>query len=287
MRSVYELATHAYEPMAHAWDNPRTEKAVTSVLVIIFLAGLACIQAKRWGLLPPVLAALTPDNHFHAVGLAFTLVLIMEVLGLIFTMPCSFSRSVGKQFEILSLILLRNSFKELVNLPEPIGVGGDWSPILRLSADGCGALVIFAILGVYYKIQNPDSHTAKSGYARYAFVASKKILSMALLLVFALLGLETLYQSVFHHRTIDFFDTFYTVLIFADILIVLLAQRFLPGYEAVFRNSGYALSTLLIRLALAAPPFYNTLLGIGAALFAVFLTLTYNAFYCKRVSRTC
>lgn len=57
-------------------------------------------------------------------------------------------------------------------------------------------------------------------------------------------------KELFH-----FFQNFYTVLIFSDILLVLIAQCFQPGFRAVFRNSGYALATLLIRLALTAPSF--------------------------------
>jgi hypothetical protein len=63
------------------------------------------------------------------------------------------------------------------------------------------------------------------------------------------------------------------VLILSDILVVLLSQCYQPSFYAVFRNSGYALSTLIIRIALAAPPFYNVLLGLAAALFAILLTL--------------
>ena len=74
-------------------------------LVLVFLGAMAVIEMNRQGVLPEVLAAHTPTNHFHAVDLAFTLVLILEVVSLIFTLPCSFSKSVGKQFEILSLIL--------------------------------------------------------------------------------------------------------------------------------------------------------------------------------------
>ena len=39
-----------------------------------------------------------------------------------------------------------------------------------------------------------------------------------------------------------------------DILVVLIFQCFRPSFQAVFRNSGYALCTLFIRLALATPP---------------------------------
>lgn len=281
MQSLYEISTNVFEPLSRFWASERTERAVSGLLVVIFLVALAGIECKRQGFLPQPLAAVTPGNHFHAVSLAFTLVLILEVIGLIFVLPCSFSKSVGKQFEILSLILLRNSFKALVDLPEPIHISGDWSTVLTIAGEGTGALLVFALLGVYYKVQNPNYRTAKSGYARYCFIASKKMVAMLLLAIFTILGGQALWEGISGHHTFDFFDTFYTVLIFADILLVLLSQRFLPGYQAVFRNSGYALSTLFIRLALASPPPFNILLGLGAAVFAVAMTMVFNTFYAQ------
>jgi magnesium-transporting ATPase (P-type) len=277
MQSVYELATNIYEPMLRFWEDHKTERAISGMLVLIFLAALAGIELKRQGLLPDFLAGFTPDHHFHAVSVAFTLVLILEVIGLIFALPCSFSKSMGKQFEILSLILMRNSFKELVNFPEPIHiVAGSWTTIVHIVADGTGALIIFALLGVYSRMHPPKQRHARPGPDRYSFIASKKIVALILLALFAALGVKAIWEGMIHNHTFDFFDTFYTVLVFADILLVLLSQRFLPGYLSVFRNSGYALATLFIRLALAAPPFYNTAMGIGAAVYAVALTWTFN-----------
>ena len=54
------------------------------------------------------------------------------------------------------------------------------------------------------------------------------------------------------------------------------------SFYAVFRNSGFALSTLIIRIALAAPPFYNVLLGIAAATFAILLTPTSQSLFLKK-----
>lgn len=76
----------------------------------------------------------------------------------------------------------------------------------------------------------------------------------------------------------DFFSIFYTVLIFGDILLVLVALRYSSNYYVVFRNSGFALTTVVIRLALTAPPYINVALGVGAALFAIGLTAAYNTF---------
>ncbi|WP_243357914.1 hypothetical protein [Fundidesulfovibrio terrae] len=277
MQSIYELATNIFEPMVRFWEDPKTERTISGSLVVIFLLSLTGIELKRWGLLPPSLAWFTPDHHFHAVSVAFTLVLIMEVIGLILILPCSFSKAMGKQFEILSLILLRNSFKELVNLPEPIHLlASDWSPILHIVVDGSSALLIFALLGLYDHIQGPAPKQARPGHARYAFIASKKIVALILLAIFAGLGGKAIWEGLIHQHTFDFFDTFYTVLVFADILLVLLSQRFIPGYLAVFRNSGYALATLGIRLALASPPYFNAALGVGSAVYAVALTWTFN-----------
>ena len=69
-----------------------------------------------------------------------------------------------------------------------------------------------------------------------------------------------------------------TVLIFADVLMVLISLRYSTTYHIVFRNSGFAVATVLIRLALIAPAPVNALLGIASALFALGLTVAYNTF---------
>lgn len=67
-------------------------------------------------------------------------------------------------------------------------------------------------------------------------------------------------------------NEFYTLLIYSDILILLIAHRYFPNFEDTFRNSGYALSTLLMRLCLTAPVYIDTLIGLSAAIFALSLT---------------
>lgn len=276
---LLDASTYVFDPLHTWWESAATRRRVATLLILAFLGGLAGIELGRQGLLPPALARMTPHSHFHAVELAFTLVLILEVVSLVFTLPCSFSRSVGKQFEILALILLRSSFKELVNFNEPV-VLESLDPLYRILSDGVGALAVFALLGLYYRLHRPreDERQVES---LYAFVAAKKMVSLVLLAAFAGMGAYNGWAWMQGREKLDFFAAFYTLLIFSDILLVLIAQRYLPSFQAVFRNSGYALATLLIRLALAAPPFVNSALGVGAAVFAVCLTLANNAFYAK------
>jgi hypothetical protein len=55
-------------------------------------------------------------------------------------------------------------------------------------------------------------------------------------------------------------------------------MRYSSSYHVVFRNSGLAVSTVLLRMGLSAPPYFNVMLGILATLFALGLTLAYNRF---------
>ena len=278
MDSLFEASTNLFDPLHSFWEHRRTQQVVAGVLVAVFLLSLTGIELNRHGLLPAPLAAHTPYNHFHSVSLAFSLVLILEVIGLIFTVPCSIAKSVGKQFEILALILVRNSFKELVEFAEPVALGGHLDVALRIGADAGGALAVFVLLGLYYRLQR-NKEVIRNPVALYRYVATKKLIALVLLGLAAGLALFNGWQALHHDAVVDYFPALYTLLIFADILMVLVSQVFLPSFRAVFRNSGFAVATLLIRLALTAPSELGALVGVGAAGFAVCLTLAYNAFY--------
>ena len=275
---IYDLVTYLFDPLHFFWESDKTLKRVASLTVVVFLVSLVGIELKRRGLMPAPLAEITPSSHYNAVNVAFTLVLVIEVISLIFTLPCSFSRAMGKQLEILALIQLRSGFKELVHFPEPAVVPGNEQALSYIVAHGLGAFLIFVILGVYTKVQRnyPDMLT---GDQRYRFVAGKKALALVLLAAFAVMGTRDMVSVVVHHDHGDFFASFYTMLIFSDILIVLISQRFLPMFHMVFRNSGFALCTLIMRLALTAPPYLSAAMGVGVAVFTVCLTLAHNYFY--------
>src|SRR5210317_763930 len=145
MNFIYERCTWIFDPLHYHWEHERMHRKISVMLVLLFIGSLLIIELKRQGILSGSLVASVPKNHFFAIQAAFTVVLIMEIISLIFTIPCSFSKSVGKQFEILSLILMRNAFKELSYLPEPIVFTGNEDAMLRIVSDGFGALFVFAL----------------------------------------------------------------------------------------------------------------------------------------------
>lgn len=273
MNALYDRITYIFDPLHAFYEHENLHRKLSAVLVVLFLLSLLAIEANRQMLLPQGLSEMLPSNHFYAVQMAFSIILVLEVISLIFVLPCSFSKALGKQFEILSLILIRNAFKELSYFPEPITYLGNEEKILHILSDGFGALLIFALLGVYYKIQVRGGEEQSKSLDIYGFVAAKKGISLLLLAAFVVMGGGSIYRILTGQGDASFFHGFYTLLILTDILIVLISQCFNPSAKYVFRNSGYALSTLVIRIALVAPVYFNVMLGGAAVGFAILLSL--------------
>ncbi|PSQ95303.1 MAG: hypothetical protein BRD55_11780 [Bacteroidetes bacterium SW_9_63_38] len=236
------------------------------------------IEASRLEALPALLAETVPTNHFVAIDVAFTLFLVVELIGLVVGLATSVADTAGKQFEVFSLILLRRSFKELVEFEqEPI----KWTfeagreAVQFVVADAAGALFIFLTLGGFYTLQRHQAITHSAAEQQH-FVAQKKIVANVLLLVLVGLGLESIVSPFLGGDAVPFFNTFYTVLIFSDVLIVLISLRYSATYHVVFRNSGFAAATVMIRLALAGPRYLGTALGVIAALFNLGVAAVYN-----------
>ncbi len=162
-----------FDRLEKIWDSKTTHVTVGWLLVLIFLGSLAAIELNRQGVLPGALSTLIPINHFYAVGFVFNLLLIVEIISLVFNLSHSISEALGKQFEILSLILLRSSFKEFVHFPEPIQWIAFTDPIKHILSDSGGALLIFILLGLYYHLQKHQPIT-RDEEEKSRFITSKK-----------------------------------------------------------------------------------------------------------------
>ena len=263
------------------WTSPRVQRLAEQSLVFLFLISLIVIELRRQGLIPAQLEGFIPSKHFYAIQVAFGALLLYEVTGLVFGLARSVANALGLQLEIFSLILLRSSFEELVYFDEPVQweqlLGKvDGNPVLHLIADAFGALAVFVLLGLYYRMQRHQPITEDVA-DRASFVAAKKTLALGLLAGYLFIGLNGLWQLRVGVQA-HFFESFFTLLIFCDLLVVLISIRYTTTYRVVFRNSAFAVATILIRLALTAPPYYKIMIGITAAAFSVVLTLAYNTF---------
>jgi len=272
-----------YDRLNRLRNSVRVRGPLTTVLIVFYVGSFAVIEAKRSGWLPSPLFPYVANSHFVSIGIAFYLLVLAELVGLIFSLADSVARSVGKQVEILSLILLRRSFETLSEFDEPIPWGEILSGLANsqltyLIIDAVTALLIFVMVGYYDRIQHkqPISQDSRD---QAGFIDSKKVVALVLLVG---LTIVTARGAVDYLRiggkSSLFFEEVFSLLIFSDVLIVLISLRYSASYRSVFRNSAFALATVLIRLALTAPAPYNALLGLIAGLFTICLTLAYNEF---------
>lgn len=264
------LAAALFDRVEALWEGARTRRAVAALLAAVYLAALLAVELSGRGWLPAGLRVRSAHGHYLAVELALTLLLAWEVVGLVLGLAQSVANAAGKQLEIFSLILLRHSFEEFGNLGEPILWEHARGPVLRMLSNATGALLVFVVLGFYYAAQRHRPFAGSAG-DRARFVAGKKAVALVLLGAFAWLA----FRGAFLERG-GFFENFYTVLVFADVLIVFLSLRYSSAYHVVFRNSALAVATVLLRIALAAPPYWDAALGVAAAVFALALTIAAN-----------
>ncbi len=277
MNRLFTTISQLFDRMEAAWESPRGRHFVADTLIISFIGALVIIEAQRRTLLPPVLAAIVPTNHFYAIDFTLQMVQFIGLVGIIFGLARSVSNTVGKQLEILSLILLRGAFRELTAFDDPMTWAKAQPTILPILALATSALAMFVILHYYYRVQRHQA-IADDFHNLAGFVAMKKGIALGLLLVFTGISLYTVRQYLIGGSGISFFSDCYTVLIFSDVLLVFVSMHYSSTYHVVFRNTGFAVATVLIRVAVIAPAPFNALIGIGSTLFALGLTIAYNMF---------
>ncbi len=277
LRSFLRASSRAFDAFETWWEGSDARRLVAVVLVGGFLVSLVLIELNRLGWLPQPAAGRLSTNHFKAIDIAFTLFLVVELVGLVVGLATSVADTAGKQFEVFSLILIRRSFKELVDFEEPIqwGMEAGREAVQFLVVDAAAALLIFVTVGVFYKLQEHQPITQSEGEQR-TFVQQKKLVANGLLLVLAGMMIHAVVQPLLGGEPVAFFNTFYTVLIFSDVLIVLISLRYSATYHVVFRNSGFAAATVMIRLSLAGPRYLGAALGVGAALFNLGVAAAYS-----------
>jgi hypothetical protein len=266
-----------YEKLKLLWESKASLRLTSSILVFSFII---CSIASVLVINDFVNLGIFNEhfrNPFFSIEIVFTMLLITELFGLIFMLPKSVAKSVGKQFELLSLIFLRDGFKEFSH----IGTDFSWlslkEPLVNMTIYGFGAIAIFSILGFTYKLQKHVKLTNTEDHQEQ-FIRLKKLLALFLLIAFAVVGFLDINALVQTGNYLHSFKTFYTVLIFSDIIIVLIALRYTLNYYKIFRYSAFVLATILIRISLSAQTYYDVFIGIAAALFILVLTLTYNYF---------
>jgi hypothetical protein len=188
MDTVLDIIARRFDSIRNFWETETNQKTVSASLVVIFILSLLIIELNRQGWLPEPFNSNIATSHYMAINIAFSLVLILEVVSLILALPNSMSKALGKQFEILALIFLRSAFKELSVLPEPIDISGHHEVLWQILADGSGAVAIFALLGVFLTLRKKLDKVLTPGPSLNRFISAKKTVAFLLLIIFICTG---------------------------------------------------------------------------------------------------
>jgi hypothetical protein len=257
MGTVVNRLALVYDMIRNTWNRPKIAKCLSMSLLLLFAGSTLAIALNFLGFIPAVVGRHLPGNPFAAIQLAFTLVLAFEVIDLIFSLSESVSLAVRKQLEIMALIMLRDAFKDIGLLHDPISLVEDTDMLLQIAITSLAGFILFIVRGFFTKLQYIQNYTDMKGY-----VNAKKSVSLLLLVIFVYLVIYDGYHVVLLKQETMFFHLFYTCLIFTDIFLVLIGQYFTPSFHVTFRNSGYAAGTLLMRIALGAPHHAGALLCV-------------------------
>jgi hypothetical protein len=222
-------------------------------------------------------------NPISALYTPFSFILIYEAFLLVYYIPRSFSTAISKQYEIMSLIIIRKIFKDI----PLVDLNANWlttSNNLQLIYDLLGILIVFFLIYLFKKTRkkSPKKFNSKK---LDLFIASKKIISLLLtpiLIIVCCLSFYTWLIGIGDETAISeninylFFTDFFTLLILADVFILLLSFQYTERYCQIIRNTGFIISTILLRLSFSTNGLSSILLIISGIIFGLIILYIYN-----------
>ena len=261
------------------------EKYILYLASLGFVIHLSIILLNNYNLIElSVVGTNLFSNPISALYTPFSFILVYEAFLLIYYIPRSFTTAVGKQYQIMSLIVIRKIFKDI----PLVDLNANWienSNNQQLVFDLVGVLIIFFLIYLF-KITKERLPIKRVSDKLDRFIASKKLVSIVLLptlFAICIMSFVNWFSGVFIEETFDenlnnlFFNEFFTILILADVFILLLSFQYTERYSQLIRNTGFIISTILLRLSFSVSSLTSILLIISGIIFGLLILLIYNA----------
>ena len=279
MKPWHQFIDNIFLKVFSSKNQSKVERATLWLSMIGFIIHLIFIYAKKFEWFEISFESSLLIDPISAIYTPFSIILVYEIYLLVVNLPRSFTTSVSKQFEIISLILIRRIFADIPK----IDLKANWMGTpenVQLIYDVMGVLIIFFLIYLFNKGRSrlpkkPLNPNLKS------FVASKKVVSLILLPILIIISLISItnwiYGLVYLQVTSDinaiFYNEFFTALILVDVLLLVVSFKYLDDFGFVLRNSGFVVSTILLRRALGIEAWYAFSYEMTAILLAVIMLL--------------
>jgi len=264
-------------PAVRGW----LEQAVVVAAATGFLVHLAVIGVARFFPdLPQTVFEGLDKSPFHAVYTPFSVILFYEVLLLVFALAASHTGEIATQYQIISLIVVRRVFKDIGGFSELENWLAEPEAVKAVLIDMAGAVLMFLIVTGFTFLRHK---TPKTPIRRdlQKFIELKKALAVLLLVVLVALAAINLASwlgmvsglpvMLAPPANVDlfFFPRFFEFMIFTDVFLLIVSLAYYDRYEYVFRNAGFVISTVLLRVSLETPKPYDLLLALTAMLYGL------------------
>jgi len=284
--NVYSRIDFLFDRVFSQKNQKNIERYTLILSMIGFIVHLLLILGNKYELLNIAKNAQLLQDPIAAIYTPFSIILVYEIYLLIFYLPRSFTTAVSKQFEIISLIIIRRIFGDIPK----IELNVNWfenEANLQLIYDLVGILLLFFLIFLFnLRREKIPKGPVKESLKR--FVSSKKGVSLVLLPVLILTSIFTFIEWAFQFikdtpvtllSDINsvFYNDFFSILILADVFILLLSLQYTERYSQLIRNTGFVICTVLIRLSFATTGLTNILLILSSVLFGLLILRIYQA----------
>jgi hypothetical protein len=279
--------------------SENTRKSIESVVVLIaiasFIIHLLLISLADLHILKVNDNSGLLENPIVAIYTPFSFILIYEVYLLVYYLPKSINKYIGKQYEIITLIVIRRTFKDLSKLQ----FTSDWFNVkndLRFTYDIIATIILFFLILIFYRLNEKKQIKTEDKSVEYTsemlkFIGMKKVIATCLVPLFLTMAVFNLthwiYDNFFSISQIVgtikdvnkiFFDEFFTILILIDVLLLLISFLQTDQFNKVIRNSGFIISTILIKLSFGIEGLLSTILTVAAVLIGVIILAIHNQY---------
>ena len=292
-----KMSKSLYQTFLSNETRKKSERIILIIAIASFFIHLSLIFLVDLGVIKIDSGTSLFENPIAAIYTPFSFILVYEVYLLIYYLPRSITTYIGKQYEIITLIIIRRIFKDL----SALSLSPDWFTEkydLQFTYDILASVIMFFLIYLFYKqsqsrvVTEASDMSNQDGTAR--FIKIKKLMALALVPILLALSiysfstwlLGTLSPSssadvAFQNLNNVFFEQFFTVLIIVDVFLLLFSFFHTDEFHKVIRNSGFIISTILIRLSFSVTGLMNTVLIIAAVVFGLVMFFIYNKFETK------
>jgi len=291
-----------YQKLLSKRTKERSERVILWIALGSFIIHLLMIGLIHFNVIIINEPSNLLKNPIAAIYTPFSFILVYEVYLLIYYLPKSTSTYISKQYEIISLIIIRRLFKDLSDL----SLSSNWFNIkndLQFTYDLIASVILFYLIYLFHvqrtKVYRTIKNRKNQSSSISKFINAKKWIATALVPVLLIIAIYsflnwsiTIFQvnetNAISFKNINniFFEQFFNILIIADVILLLISFFHTDDFHKVIRNSGFIISTILIRISFSVSGIINNMLIVSAILFGLSILFIHNKFEKKLSEET-